>query len=375
MPGALDRLERRAYVWVMRNPVRMRRVGRIQRSLLPQMYDARTRDLAVVLAPGIDRVSGGVLSLSSVFAESRRMLHPPDSDAMMCTVPRDPPLVRYSKTSIDVTMFQLPQALGFFPALRRLFIHIPEFYTSLARRDFTNPRFRAHTQRLRLHFNILLQNIELIPSPADIRALQQVGTVTCTTSHDAYLQNEKVNALGCPIRRLSTYVSPEQYERVPLRLREDILVVSPDPHPMKELILKDIRAAFPNLRLVVVRNMSYKDYKALVAQAKWSLTFGEGLDGYFIETIFSGGVGFAVYNPGFFTPDFQGLRTVYRDYGQLRIQILKDLRGLDVPTEYSEYQDLQFRTCASHYNFDAYVERLRNLYREYSFPGTDAPVQ
>jgi hypothetical protein len=60
--------------------------------------------------------------------------------------------------------------------------------------------------------------------------------------------------------------------------------------------------------------MTYQEYKATISKAKWALTFGEGLDGYFVEPIFSGDSSFSVYNPSFFIEDSWSLRTVYRDY-------------------------------------------------------------
>jgi hypothetical protein len=50
--------------------------------------------------------------------------------------------------------------------------------------------------------------------------------------------------------------------------------------------------------------------KRCVSPAKWSLTFGEGLDGYFAATIFSGGNSLAVFNERFFTPAFATMQTV-----------------------------------------------------------------
>jgi hypothetical protein len=75
--------------------------------------------------------------------------------------------------------------------------------------------------------------------------------------------------------------------------------------------------------------MRYQDYLELVRVAKWSLTFGEGMDDYFVATPYRGGVGFAVYNDDFFTSEFKGLRTVFPDWETLSSKITDEIRALD----------------------------------------------
>ena len=94
------------------------------------------------------------------------------------------------------------------------------------------------------------------------------------------------------------------------------MVVSPDPHPAKEAVM-DLLNSVTGLRIQVIQNLTYEQYKELISRARWSLTFGEGLDGYFIEPVFSGSVSFAVYNEEFFTQDFKPLSTVYSSYEEL----------------------------------------------------------
>lgn len=144
-----------------------------------------------------------------------------------------------------------------------------------------------------MHFNILVQNIDLVQGQ-NIAALKRFGKVTATTAHEAYSTKETRDRLAVPLHRLGTWVGPELYDRRAYRNREPILVVSHDEHPLKEQFLGQIARALPQLKIQVIHNLSYEAYKTLVSRAKWSLTFGEGLDGYFVETVFSGGNSFAV---------------------------------------------------------------------------------
>ena len=83
---------------------------------------------------------------------------------------------------------------------------------------------------------------------------------------------------------------------------------------MKSTVLGVMSKTFPDTRLQIVQNLTYEEFKAAISRAKWALTFGEGLDGYFVEPIFCGCVSFAVYNERFFTEAFRSFRTVYQDY-------------------------------------------------------------
>ena len=69
-------------------------------------------------------------------------------------------------------------------------------------------------------------------------------------------------------------------------------------------------------------------FKKVISEAKWALTLGEGLDGYFIEPIFSGAIGFSVYNSRFFTEDFESLETVYSDYDELIKKMPMDIKKI-----------------------------------------------
>jgi hypothetical protein len=145
--------------------------------------------------------------------------------------------------------------------------------------------------------------------------------------------------------------------------------VSHDAHPLKEDVLGLIARAHPQLEIRIVQNMSYEEYKALILEAKWSLTFGEGLDGYFVEPIFSGGNSFAVFNDRFFTPAFAELETVYPSWEVLQQQMPLDLDRLDEPVAYEKNWRQGYDLLAGLYSTDQFRRNLRAFYRgEYTFP-------
>jgi hypothetical protein len=153
-----------------------------------------------------------------------------------------------------------------------------------------------------VHLNILLMNIDAIQGK-NVSGLERFGSVTATAVHEAYTNSATREMLGVPMHRMGTYYGPELFSRSDYPEKEPTLVVSPDPHPLREQVLGQIAEALPELRLQVVQNLHFEDYKKLTRRAKWSLTFGEGLDGYFADHVFSvglfRGIQRSLLHPGF----------------------------------------------------------------------------
>ena len=196
-------------------------------------------------------------------------------------------------------------------------IHIPEYYVRQFIRNISNTDSSQLFKIKDVHINIMLQNIELLSDIEDIKKLKKFGKMTCTTAHERYTNIEIRKKLGFSLHKLSTFVSPEQYKKNTYNQKENLMIVSPDMHPKKSEVLSLIAKYFPKLKIQIIKNLTYEEYKDVISKAKWALTFGEGLDGYFIETIFSGGISFSVYNSNFLTQDFTSLQTVYDSYSIL----------------------------------------------------------
>jgi hypothetical protein len=342
-----------------RNPVRVALVRRRQRRRLRREHAPHARDVILLFTPGRDVVSGGILSIQSIHRETGALL--PAAAVLLVTVPGEPVLDRYTKLDGSAPLYDLAGVLDHFRGPRRVLAHVPEYAVTprvVAALGELGTRWRP----AELHLNVLLQNVDLAPGAEAMAALRDLGSLTVTTAHEAYTSPETARRLGAPVHLLSVYITPGLYRRVPGTGKEALLVVSPDGHPDKAAILAGVAAAHPGLVQRVVRDMPYGDYKRLLERARWAATFGEGLDGYFLESVFSGGVAFAVWNERFFTPDFRSLRTVYPSHAVMRERMAADLRALSEPGAFAAYQDEQFRVCAAHYDDARYRANLRAFY-------------
>ncbi|HEC88426.1 MAG TPA: hypothetical protein ENI52_03825 [Thermoplasmata archaeon] len=351
-----------------RNPIKEFKIKQIQEKLLKENYSPNTNKLIVFLTPGYDIVNGGILSISSIYIESVKLKPIHGAQVVLCTVPNDPPLLKYTKFKNQNYIYRFSQILSYFQNLEYLMIHIPEYAVNRFLKNISPLEYTKFKKMKNIHFNIMLQNIKLLSSVEDIEKLKKFGKVTCTTAHEQYSSLETRKRLGVPLHKLSTYVSPEFYDRKSYTEKKDLMIVSPDAHPRKKEILNLIRKQLPGIDIKVIKNLTYEEYKTILSRAKWALTFGEGLDGYFVETIFSGGISFAVYNPEFFTEDFKHLLTVYNDFGTLIKNICSDIENLDNPKKYTTYQSEQYNICRKYYNYKKYIKNLELFYRgEYTY--------
>lgn len=346
------------------------KIRRIQEKLLKQNFSSlETENLIIFLTPGYDAVTGGILAISSTYNESKKLKYIHEADVIMCTLPGDRLLLRYTKFNFHDYIYNFSQVISYFENLQRLIIHIPVLYVPQFLKNLSAKTLFKIRKIDDVHINIMLMNIKNIPPMNYFEELKKIGKVTATTAHDAYTTYELRKKLGFPLHKLGVYISPEFYERKSYKEKENLMIVSPDPHPMKSEILSKIKKQFPNLKIQIIKNIPYENYKKLIAKAKWSITFGEGLDGYFIEAVFSGGISFAVYNSDFFTEDFKSLRTIYDSYETMAKRICEDLNELDNETAYVECQNEQYKLVAKYYNYKKYLKNLELFYKGvYTYP-------
>ena len=168
------------------------------------------RRFVIFLVPGWDFVNGGIMSICSIATETRRLLGASGVSVAVCTAHGQPRLLRYTKFNNDTNLFSFLDMLEWFPKGSEVLVHVPEFSV----RMFVSDCLHIYRSRpdLKWRFNILLQNIDRIPSKEAVSALQQLGFTTITIAHKASAAMAK--HLECPIHYLSWFISAEDFGRV-----------------------------------------------------------------------------------------------------------------------------------------------------------------
>jgi hypothetical protein len=346
-----------------------------QNHLLTQNYDSAITRLIVFLVPGSDwatgrdKISGGVLSIASLYGETRAIESVHQSKLIMCTFPLDHLLLRHTNFENDIDVYRFSQLQVYFRNLKELTLHIPEFLVE----HFGHSTSSADKHFLKsipsLQINILNQNIKLMPSREVIDSLRSFAqNITVTTAHKKYCTPALREAYGVPLHFFSTFASPEGYVFGSYAQKENLLLLSPDDAEKNREVIELLKGEIPDLQTRVINGLTYDAYKELIGRAKWSITFGEGLDFYFIEPVFSGAVSFAIYNEDFFTPDFKEIKTVYSSYAELKERLVADLAALDNEHQYGALQQQQFLLCSKYYSKEQYRKNIATFYnRQYTF--------
>jgi hypothetical protein len=338
------------------------------RKVLTRAATFRARRLIVYVTPGFEFRSGGILAIAAYYRESLALRHIHGARVVLCTVPGDPPILKYRWFENHNYILDLESVLKYCSNLQHLLIHIPaHFVDSVV--DWLAVASPVLLRKIeQIHLNILLMNIDNIQGK-NVSGLKRFGRVTCTTAHEAYTNVGTREALKIPLHRLSCRIGPEDYSVSSYREKEPLLIVSPDPHPFRDQVIDRIARTCPSLTIRVIHSLTYDEYFKLASRTKWSLTFGEGLDGYFVEPVLSGGVSFAVFNKSYFTPAFAQLKTMYPSWDVLMERMPVDLGRLDEPLAYERCWRATYDLLSDLYNTERFRENLRMFYRgEYTFP-------
>lgn len=312
---------------------------RSQSAALAQSGIASKKKLVVFFVPGIERVTGGALQIFTLHRLTREYFSATDTDALICWVPGTGwHMHKFDGFRNDVIVFPLEMVLSSINDSCGLLFHLPEYACSDFCERFGWEQLTQLRDRHGLKINILNQNIEQMPGRDFVERLKSLfPSLTCTVGNPAWATENERKRLNIPLHILPTWYYPDDAPWQPYETKSDLMIVSPDQNSNRELVMTEIRNSFPNLSIIIIRGLKYENYLELERRAKWSLTFGEGLDGYFYGPILRGGVAFAVRNGTFDLSGFEDLRTIYPDYESMAARIAKDMLILSNKTAYESY--------------------------------------
>lgn len=240
-------------------------------------------------------------------SKSLQRLH--GASVAVCVGAREPRLRRYTMFPTQFDLLSFPDLVPLLPQKAEVLVHLPEVWVERLGVDCTD-LYRSR-QDISWRFNVLLQNIDRLPSRDAMRALAGLGVVTATAAHRSYATDGTSAHLGCHTRYLGAWPMPDPLPQADFSTKQPLIAISPDWHPQKEAIKKVFARALPDHTIVEIRKLPYLEYLHLLRRSRFAMTFGEGFDGYFIEPILSGTIGMALYNERFFTADFHGLPGVF----------------------------------------------------------------
>lgn len=353
-------------------PYRLRTMAAacIEHLSLERERAASHRKLILFLVPGEEFFAGGILSIFYLYRLSRNMAAIHGGNVLMCSFPGEASSAfRYRNFKNDVLIYPFETVLQAFDGASEILLHIPEYALELILSKLGSKKLCDLRSRHGLKINILNQNILMMPDVGFIQWLNDIcPDLTCTTAHPRYSTLEQRKYWGVPLHHLPAWFGPDA-PFLPFETKRNLMLVSPDWNPDKERILNTISKELPQLELRVIQNIPFGDYLKLEREAKWSLTFGEGMDAYFLGVFLRGGIGFAVYNEDFFTPEYQRMHTVYPSFAALQSSIVEDIKLLDSKSAMESCNSQLRPVIAGVWGPDKTKDALESFYRgQFTYP-------
>jgi hypothetical protein len=346
-----------------------KKVIKAQNVNIEKNFSKDTPRLIVFLVPGVNVVAGGLMSICSLakVSQSAKPIH--NGDVLLVTLPGSSLLTKFTLFENPFDIYRFEQLYSYFTNIEELTIHLPENFVIRFLACLTEAEKEFLLKIPTLHINIMNQNIWLMPSRETVSQVKQLTEfVTCTTAHSKYCTQELREYYGIPFHNFSASNLTE-YHYSSYRDKKNLMVISNDSHKYKNRILAKIRSEHPEMTIKIIEKVPYEEYKRLLSRAKWVITFGEGLDGYFVESIRSGAIPFAVYNTDFFTDRFKNLPNVYRSYEEMNINISNDMDKLSEPSAFENLSKKLIELDKQEYDDEKYKDNVRRFYTgEYDFP-------
>ena len=295
----------------------------------------------------------------------------PDAQCVITTFPSKVTYAHNTFFKNDEKIYRWEQIVNNAKNVKELIIHIPEYFSDKFSTALPNKDFKFLKQIENVQINILNQNIELMPEPEKIKGLYKItNNVTQTIAHDRYATQEVCDKWQIPTHFLSVHIDTSGYRSYAFEEKQKIIVLSPDEAPYKEAIVKKLKQELPDFKLITVENMPFDEYMDLIAKAYFTISFGEGFDGYFLLPPLVGSIGIAVYNENFFPNEhWQEIPVVYKNYENMLDKIIPDIKFyLLQKDDYKSLSQTILLKINNLYNFDKYQENLKKFYKKnYTF--------
>ncbi len=323
------------------------------------------KELIVCFIPNIKMMTGGIQSIYSICKYSREIC--PQAQCIIATVPGKYTYSYNPYFKNEEKIYRFEQIIKNAKNVEKLTLHIPEYYADKFYKALKKDEIKFLKGIKDLHINILNQNIELMPEPQKLKGLYKLtDNVTQTIGHHRYATQEVCDNWQMPAHFLSVHIDISGYKTYPFEEKEKIIVLSPDEAPYKKAVVEKLKKELPDFKLVTVQNMTFSEYMDLIARAYFTITFGEGFDGYFNQPQTVGGLGMAVYDSAFFPDEsWLELKNVYKSPADMENNIVNDIKELSANKElyYSLINKIKEK-LSTLYGEDLFKRNLEKFYKE-----------
>lgn len=324
-----------------------------------------SKRIAVIVVPEHNEMSGGIFSIFSIANRLRKTKSQHGYDVVLMTNPNPTNHTYCRQTNFrnQEDIFRFEQII-YCKEAEEIYLHIPEYATEGFLSRCSEQALRYLLSRKKLYINILNQNIELMPEAKDYADLRRAADeLTQSVAHHAYFSQEHADRYQVPTLLLPAYTDLKEYTPTQAAEKEDIIIYSFDDAWYKAEAIKKIRAAFPTYRMIEIRGITFDHYMDLATRCRFSISFGEGFDGYVAQPVYQGGIGFTVYREEFFpSKEFLQFPNFFSDPQALLDNLVPLM--LSLSTDHAGHDLLNRSLVAEYdklYSVSDYFEKIKKL--------------
>lgn len=325
----------------------------------------KSRRLMIMIVPEHNDMSGGIYSFFSIANQMHAMQSVHGYDVLVMTRPNDmgATYIRLSAFRNAETVYRFEQIL-LCDQVEELYLHIPE-YAARSFYDLLSPELLRYLKsRKKLYINIMNQNAKLMPEASAFKNLRGISTgISQSVAHHAYYGQEFADRYNLPTLLLPAYTDLSRYPGSTFEEKRKLIIYSLDKAPHRKACLEILEREFSDYERVEIRGMSFERYMQLATDCLFSISFGEGFDGYVAQPVQQGGIGLTVYREEFFpSEDFLQYYNIFRSEEEMVAELATRMRRL--ASDPDLYKSLNRDYKKAHdalYSFDDYVGCVRKL--------------
>jgi hypothetical protein len=343
---------------------RFRAFHRVQDETFPLDSEV-AKKLLVIVIPEHNEMSGGIFSFFSIARTAYKLRRKHGYRTLVMTRPN-----RLGVTYLRQRHFRNAEDVYRFDQIIRckevddLYIFLPEYASSNFVSNLSQELVEYLDGRKNLYINILNQKNDIMPTREEFRELFSLtSNVSVSVAHHGYFGQKFCEHYGIPMLLLPAYTDLSEYDPSGFEEKEPLIIYSPDTSPQRDYLLRRMAKELPEYELREVRGVTFDDYMDLATRARFSLTFGEGFDGYLAQPIYQGGVGFAVFNNEFFpSSDLQFYYNIFATEQDMVDNIVKRIRNLEVNKNLYEATNRRMMNVYNElYSRADYIRRIEQL--------------
>jgi glutathione peroxidase-family protein len=321
--------------------------------------------ILVIVVPEHNEMSGGIYSMFSIAKAAYDMRHKHNYRILLMTRPNphDQTYLRQTNFRNYEDVFRFEQIVRCHKA-KEIYLHIPEYALESFARSLSDEVLQYLRSRRRLYINILNQNIDLMPKREKLEDCRALATeLTQSVAHHAYSGQEVADRYDLPTLLLPAYTDLSGYEPIELEEKEKLIIYSPDSSAHRKGVLTALESGLPDYRLLEIRSITFDKFMDLATRCRFSISFGEGFDGYVAQPIHQNGIGLAVYKEQFFpSAELRAFPNFFSSEDDMIKNIVARIRQFEAdPKFYREINKRMKTVYEKLYSKEDYLRRVEML--------------